>query len=114
MKNSLRNIWDEQKEQIISTIEKIKCFDEHGDLTSFFTEGYCFYFAQILKTMFPKGSIFYNQKHGHFVFFYAGCLWDVTGEVFEEYTDETLIAWKELQRLDPLLASRIIRDCIKK
>lgn len=110
-------VWHELEKRKIEMREKLDDvlrFDVNGDLTRFFMDGYCFHFANILMNMLPDGKIFYNQKYGHFVYYYGGTFWDITGEVMDKYYDESVISWDSLQKIDPLLSSRIIRDCIKK
>ena len=43
----------------------------------FFTRGYCYHFAAMLKSVFPKGRIL--KYHGHMVFYLNGSCYDATG-----------------------------------
>ena len=73
-----------------------------------FTQGCCFWFADILCKRFPEHSrLMYDQVANHFVAEIDGRLYDITGDVTDTYKVEP---WDELE--DDLLRSRIIRDCI--
>lgn len=54
------------------------------DITEVFTNGCCYWFAHILCTRF-KGRIMYDPVVGHFVAKIGGRLYDITGDVTEEY-----------------------------
>lgn len=73
-----------------------------------FTQGCCFWFADILCKRFPERSrLMYDQVANHFVAEIDGRLYDITGDVTDTYKVEP---WDELE--DDLLRARIIRDCI--
>lgn len=77
-----------------------------------FTHGNCYFFALILKHIYPEGHIYYHWSD-HFVFSFNNKLYDITGEVTEKYLDGRLIVpWEELQEFDPSVYYRIIRDVI--
>jgi len=46
-----------------------------------FTEGFCYYFAIILKEAYPGGTVCLLKGHGHIVYLYRGKFYDITGEL---------------------------------
>lgn len=71
--------------------------------------GNCYYFANILKTRFPDGQIYYDVIYGHFVFKYQDGYYDWTGII---EPDGYLVEWDKFEEYDSLLKQRIVRDCI--
>lgn len=71
--------------------------------------GNCYYFAQILKTRFPQGVIFYDIINGHFIFLYNSKYYDWSGEI---HPNEFLVEWDKFDEYDSLQKQRIIRDCV--
>lgn len=53
--------------------------DEYDPL---FTNGYCLYFASLLKTLFPEGVI-YSTSEYHFIFYYQENYYDGNGKIFQ-------------------------------
>lgn len=47
----------------------------------FYTQGMCYWFAKILKEVYPEGEIWYNYDKGHVVFKYNNDFYDITGVV---------------------------------
>lgn len=76
-------------------IKDFKSFGTSKEIIDCFTKGYCYWFAYILKTRFPKGDIYYNMID-HFVFKYNDKLYDITGDCTILWNNEYLIAWNEL------------------
>lgn len=78
------------------------------------TTGRCYFFATILKDVFPGGEIFYDPVEGHFLYRLSGKFYDWTG--YREYTKndiDNFYNWATLASWDPLLHKRLERDCIK-
>lgn len=78
------------------------------------TTGRCYFFATILKDVFPGGEIFYDPVEGHFLYRLSGKFYDWTG--CREYTKndiDNFYNWATLASWDPLLHKRLERDCIK-
>lgn len=71
--------------------------------------GNCYYFAQILKTRFPDGTIFYDVINGHFIFRYELKFYDWSGEIQQ---NGFFVEWDNFDEYDTLQKQRIIRDCI--
>lgn len=74
-------------------------------------DGNCYYFALILKDRFPKGKILYDAIYGHFFFQYNGKVYDHSGELVWP-GGAYAVYWDEMDKYDPLVKERIIRDCI--
>lgn len=85
----------------------LRRFHDSNDVDTVFTCGCCYWFALILHCRFPESTIMYDQVANHFVTQIKGRLYDVTGDVTEQYD---VTPWAELD--DTLLKRRIIRDCI--
>ena len=90
---------------VLNFIERFH-LDDGVDIV--FTRGCCYWFAAILCERFPEQSrLMYDQIENHFVVEIEGRLYDITGDVTDEYD---VTPWDELD--DDLLKRRIIRDCI--
>ena len=74
--------------------------------------GNCFFFAQILKSRFPYGIIFYDVIYGHFVTEIEGIKYDWSG-IVKEKRDSMYIKWDDFDNYDSLQKKRIIDGCIK-
>jgi len=85
----------------------LRRFHENRDVDTVFTCGCCYWFAVILHLRFPQSTIMYDQIANHFVTKIGDRLFDVTGDVTDQYD---VIPWDELD--DSLLRARIVRDCI--
>lgn len=73
------------------------------------TDGNCYYFAQILSIRFPELNLYYLPIEGHFVAGYREEYYDWNGKV---KLKETPIKFSDLEKLDPAYYSRILQDCI--
>lgn len=76
-----------------------------------FTCGNCYWFAFILNNRFPVSTIVYDEIENHFGCAINNEIYDITGIVTNKYQWEP---WANIIARDPLLASRIERDCILK
>lgn len=76
-----------------------------------FTEGCCYWFAYILKGRFPRATIIYNPVENHFAVRIKGCAYDITGKI---KVDKNWYSWSRYQKLDPLDAGRVYKNCILK
>lgn len=97
--------------QVIKFIRSFKQFDT-GEVTTTFTNGYCYYFALILHTRFPKSSIVYYAVGRHFACKIDGRVFDITGDI----TNKNLFFedWEEYKKIEPIQSARIQKDCIDK
>ena len=77
-----------------------------GNITEVF--GCCYWFAYILCGRFPEAQIMYDPVMNHFMAWYNGKLFDVTGDVTEQYK---AIPWEDFD--DDLERERIVEQCIK-
>ena len=77
------------KQTPIEFINKFKFANKQNVLENTFTNGYCYYFAIILKTRFPSGKILFDKDFNHFVFQYDNKLYDITGNVTKKYMNLT-------------------------
>ena len=103
--------------EILSFIENFKSFektDKSTSLSDTFLYGYCYYFALILKSRFPKGDIYYIPIYNHFVFKYEDNLYDISGIIVDEEKINLAEPWEQYKEKDKLETERIIRDCINK
>ena len=94
------------KEEILEFINKFKQYEKDSILVKTFTEGFCYYFALILKERFD-GEIVYIKEFDHFVLKKDEFLFDITGNVSKKYKDcKIVVNWKN--------NSTIIKQCILK
>lgn len=56
----------------------------------------------------------YEPVINHFVQEIGGRLYDVSGDVTEQYTTECLMFWADMEGYDSSLYRRLIRDCVRK
>lgn len=95
------------KEEILQFIARFA-----GSIETF-TSGCCFWFAHILAERFRgHAEIVLAVVENHFVARIDGRLYDVTGDVTEEYKDSVLVAWDKMDEYDSLQKERIVRDCV--
>jgi hypothetical protein len=79
-----------------------------------FTNGNCYYFAQILRIRFNKGFIVYNEIDNHFGYLLDNKVYDITGIVCKNFKNDKLWQdWTFYAFTEPSNAKRIINDCIK-
>lgn len=87
----------------------ISRFHEYKEIDDVFTNGCCYWFAFILVERFKNynAQLVYDQVVNHFGAQIGNCVYDITGDVTNQYN------WEEWRTLDDvLLVSRINRDCI--
>ena len=83
------------------------------DTMDVFSNGMCYWFAEILKTRFPGGYILYNNIINHYTYYYDGIQYDIKGaHPMLAYSGEA--TWEDFKDLDDLLTCRLYRDCINK
>ena len=71
--------------------------------------GNCYWFAKILTLRFPFLKIYYEPIVGHFFAGTPSQYYDWTG-LAEPYSRPILL--EEIEKTDPLLYERLLRDCI--
>jgi hypothetical protein len=84
--------------------------ENEKQVVKLFTEGYCYWFAYILQTMFG-GVLYYLPISGHFVIQIGDYFYDIHGRY--EVT-EPCLNWEQYRAEDPLQYERIVKDCILK
>lgn len=77
-------------DEVISFINKFKSYNKSNVLEKTFLEGYCYYFALILKERFKEGKILYDKVENHFMFKYKNKLYDITGNATNKHKKENL------------------------
>lgn len=83
------------------------------DTIDVFSNGMCYWFAEILKTRFPGGYILYNDILNHYTYYYDKIQYDIKGaHPMLVYSGEA--TWEDFKDLDELLTCRLYRDCINK
>lgn len=76
---------------VINFIANIIYRDESNAIYDLFTNGYCYYFAVILKTAFNRGKIVWHRNHGHIVWLDDdGTPYDAGGP-FTDYNEGDLL-----------------------
>ena len=60
---------------------------ESGIVQQLFENGFCYYFAKILKDAFPGGELCIPWPIGHFVYKYNDKYWDISGEYIPKQHD---------------------------
>ena len=93
------------KTEILQFISHFK----NADTINTFTNGCAYWFAYILCGRFPDMEIEYDAVINHFVASYNGRLYDITGDVTDEYN---VIKWDSYN--DELHKQRIIEQCVLK
>ena len=73
--------------------------------------GNCYYFAIILKTRFPEGTIVYDIIDGHFMLKIGRHLYDYAGK--HNVGNRTLIEWDKFDEYDTTIKANIVRNVIK-
>lgn len=90
----------------------IKSFTDFGEaIRDCFSCGNCYWFANILQQRFG-GYIVYDIVANHFGCDIANIVYDITGDVTDEYDWEDWIFL--VNHYDPLVINHIYRDCIYK
>lgn len=79
-----------------------------------FTNGNCYYFAQILKIRFIAGNIVYDEINNHFGYLFNNKVYDITGVICENFgNDDLWKSWHDYMFCEPNNAKRVINDCVK-
>ena len=97
------------EQTVLAFIDKFKELYKE-QLEDIFVDGWCYYFAVILKARFA-GRIYYLPIENHFVCKIGELFYDVKGIFVPE---EEAYPWDEYKYEDILHVKHIIRDCIMK
>lgn len=67
-------------------------------IVNMFTNGLCYHFTSILKDVFPGGIVIHDEITNHFLYWYEGFYYDITGNVdITFYKFDGLVEWDELR-----------------
>lgn len=103
------------KIDILNFIDNFKYGFNEEYLEHVFTNGNCFHFATILKSLYPDGEIAYDQIDGHFIFEYLHNYYDITGQLSPiKVTRQSYRTLHEIGETDALLYRILERDCMYK
>lgn len=91
-----------------SFIERFQKTSKTQNITEVFTCGCCYWFAHILCSRFPDAILLYDPVMNHFLVGYNDRLYDITGDVTEQYD---AIPWEDFE--DELERQRIVDYCIE-
>ena len=105
-------------EEVIAFINRFTNNGKRQEVIECFTCGCCYWFALMLDVRFWSCVdwdlldvyIVYDQVANHFGCRIQGRVYDITGDVTDDYFWES---WDSVCRRDPLLEKRITRDCIE-
>ena len=100
-----------REEEIIKFINKFQT----AGMTDNFINGFCYWFAVILRNRFPEMRIFYDLIDGHF-FCYdpeTKYCYDAIGKFKQTYPLSRYADWEEYSSIDPIHYNRISELCIK-
>lgn len=97
-------------------IKDFKNFGTGKEIIDCFSNGYCYWFAYILKTRFPNGKIYYVPVDNHFIFSYENSLFDITGDCSVNYLDKLIYSWEyyQYQESGSNHLNKLKNDCILK
>jgi hypothetical protein len=77
-------------EEFISDFKK---FGTGKEIEDCFSNGYCYHFAQMLDDRFALGEVCYIPVSNHFVYHYAGRIYDITGDCTDKYEKDDVKLW---------------------
>ena len=98
---------------VLRFIRDFKQFDKKGEVTRTFTNGYCYWFAFILHSRFPRHSeIMYYSAGNHFACKVYDRVFDITGDITNKHL--FFEPWEEYRQLDPVETAHLTVDCIDK
>lgn len=113
----VKNIWKE--------IEKFIAPFRKPEVIDIFTNGYCYYFAKILKIRFNTffwhpTELYYNPVDCHFACLVANKLWDINGVIFDDVIEYgtkkygNWYNWFYYIDFEPKDSERVANNCIYK
>lgn len=97
------------KDEVLGFISRFTAKGKRTEVIDAFRNGCCFWFAKTLRDRFVgcDPTIMYAQIDNHFGTMIDGRVYDITGDVTDEFP------WEIFSRVpDQLLIDRIVRDCI--
>lgn len=118
MDDTARNfIQEKSKELVTNFIYNFKACDPYlFEVT--FTQGYCYFFAVMLKERFTHSQIWYNPELVHFATYIDNVgLCDITGIIPDELFTDKWIPWEEYKLINKYngdIIRKIEKECIYK
>lgn len=97
-------------DEVLTFIKHFKDPDPAG-AEKLFLYGDCYWFAHILCERFQYAEIYYMPIRNHFIVYYQGKYYDITGQITPK---ETPVKWSIFRAVEPLESMRIERFCIDK
>lgn len=94
---------------IITFINKFTDNNKRNEVIECFTQGCCYWFAEILSIRSGGCPIVYAPIDCHFGCKIGDRIYDITGDVTTSYE---WVDWHQYKNDDPIHASRIIQSCI--
>lgn len=106
-------VWRYSEKEILNFIKR---FQNEGTIKTF-TEGCCYWFAEILEKRFNSfefdPNIWYNEKENHFATMINFHLYDITGDLGDIKDLSDWVSWDDYVNAgDELVIERLYRDCI--
>ena len=81
-----KSIYANADNQILKFISEFVYHDDPESTLNLFSNGYCYHFAQILKTTFDAGEICWVAPYSHIVWIYEDIPYDIHGVYSGEST----------------------------
>ena len=106
------------EKEILNFIDTFKYYHKE-EVEDLFLHGCCYWFADILERQFGARKC-YSTAENHFVVEINGELYDIRGNITNEYDKPTddpdnnssdLIYWDVYQEWEPLDSGRVIKNC---
>lgn len=97
------------KDEVLGFISRFTAKGCRGEVIDAFRNGCCFWFAKTLRDRFVGCDpvIMYDQIENHFGTMIDDRVYDITGDVTDEFR------WMAFSKLgDKSLLDRLVRDCI--
>jgi hypothetical protein len=70
--------------------------DSEDLIVHMFTNGLCYHFTSILKDVFPGGIVIHDEIANHFLYWYDGYYYDITGAIeLDMYKFAGFVEWEE-------------------
>lgn len=97
---------------MINVLDFINNFKKDFDVEEIekcFTEGNCYHFATILKSMYPKSEVYHENILNHFFVIFENSCYDITGMIYPEL--KNCSRFEDLKEFDKVYYDRLIEQC---
>ncbi len=97
IKNWTTGKWSDSNKDVITFIANFLYADEKNSevVYNLFANGYCYYFATMLKAAFNRGTICWHRNHSHIIWLDDDNIAYDIGGVFYDYEDGDLLPVKK-------------------